>query len=409
MEDNPVFILTGNGNYGNRGCEAITTGTVQIIREYYKNPKFIAISFFQNNEQYLKQKKNELDENILHFRVKIDRNKIIDRAVKVFIPNIKTKIGEKIKHKEMLKHLDGSAAVINLAGDNYSLDYGNIRIFTDIDDTVIKNKKPIIFWGASIGPFIKNSSIENFMKKHLKKITAIFARETETIQYLSSIGIESKVYQVADPAFAMKPKKPGGTNLTIEKNSIGVNLSPFMARFAMDGNISMWGRRAKKIIEKILNDVPCNLYLIPHVTRINNNDYLFLKDIYESIEGPKKNIFLIPPSYNAMETKWIIGQLDLFVGARMHSTIAALSSYVPNLSLSYSIKSKGLNNDVFGHQNYLMDMGEITSDNIVKKMKIMLENSKEIKGELRKKIPEMEKRSKRSGKYLKDILDLSAD
>jgi len=409
MEDNPVFILAGNGNYENRGCEAITVGTVEIIREYYKNPKFIAISFFQNNEQYLKQKKNELDEKISHFRVKIDSKNIFNRAVSVFIPSTNPKIGEKIKHKELLKYLDESTAVINLAGDSYSLDYGSIRLFTDIDDTVIKNKKPIIFWGASIGPFIKNSSIENFMKKHLKKITAIFARETETIQYLSSIGIESNVYHVADPAFAMKPKKPKGINFPIEKNSIGVNLSPLMARFVMDGNISMWEKRAKKIIEKILNVMPSNLYLIPHVTRINNNDYLFLKDIYESIEDSKKNIFLIPPLYNAMEMKWIIGQLDLFVGARMHSTIAALSSYVPTLSLSYSIKSKGLNNDVFGHQNYLLDAGENTSDNIVKKMKIILENSKEIKGELRKKIPEMEKRSKRSGKYLKDILDLSAD
>jgi len=408
MEDKPVFILTGNGNYENRGCEAITTGTVQIIREYYKNPEFIALSFFQNNEQYLKQKKNELDENISHFRIKIDRNKIINRALKAFIPNIKPKIGQKIKHKKMLKYLDGSIAFINLAADNYSLDYGSIRLFADMDQVVIKNKKPIILWGASIGPFTKESSIENFMKNHLKKITAIFARETETIKYLSSIGIENNVYQVADPAFAMKPKKPKDTDFTIEKNSIGINLSPLMARFVMDGNISMWEKRAKKIIEKILNDIPSNLYLIPHVTRINNNDYLFLKNIYESIEDPKKNIFLIPPSYNAMEMKWIIGQLDLFLGSRMHSTIASLSSYVPTLSLSYSIKSKGINNDVFGHQNYLLDVGKSTTDNIVKKMKIMFQNSKEIKEELRKKIPEMEKRSKHSGKYLKDVLDLSA-
>ena len=409
MEDNPVFILAGNGNYENRGCEAITIGTVEIIREYYKNPKFIAISFFQNNEQYLKQKKNELDENISHFKIKRKRKNTFNRIVNVLIHNINPEMGGKIKHKEMLKYLDGSTAVINLAGDNYSLDYGNLRVFTDLDDTVIKNKKPIIFWGASIGPFSKNISIENFMKKHLKKINAIFVRETESIQYLSSIGIEKNVYHVADPAFVMKPKKPKEINFPIEKNSIGINLSPSLARFVMDGNISMWKRRAEKIIEKILNVMPSNLYLIPHVTRINNNDYLFLKDIYESIEDPKKNIFLVPPSYNAMEMKWIIGQLDLFVGARMHSTIAALSSYVPTLSLSYSIKSKGLNNDIFGHQNYLLDVGESTSDNIVKKMKIMLENSKEIKGELRKKIPEMEKRAKCSGKYLKDILDLSAD
>lgn len=408
MDENPLFILAGNGPYVNRGCEAIVRGTAEIIKKYYRSPRFFAVSNFENKRQYLEQKKNEPDNNISHFKVKKKKKKKSSKMYYLLLDRLNPETLKKRAYRNLLKFVDDSIAVLSLGGDNYSLDYGIPKNFTDLDDLVIKKKKPIILWGASVGPFSKNIQYENYMKKHLKKINGIFARETETIRYLSVIGIEKNVYQVADPAFFMEPKKPKNIDLRIEKNSIGINLSPLMARFVMDGNIVMWKKRAKKIIEKISIDIPNCLYLIPHVFKVNNNDYLFLKDVYELLEVPKNNIFLVPPSFNAQEIKWIIGQMDFFAGARMHSTIASLSSYVPTLSFPYSIKSKGINSDIFGHQDYILDTNEITSTKIVKKMKIMLDNSKEIRNELKEKIPEMQKRSLRSGQYLKEIIDFSA-
>jgi len=41
-----LFILAGNGPYENRGCEAITRGTVKMLKEFYEDPSFVAISHF---------------------------------------------------------------------------------------------------------------------------------------------------------------------------------------------------------------------------------------------------------------------------------------------------------------------------------------------------------------------------
>ena len=78
---------------------------------------------------------------------------------------------------------------------------------------------------------------------------------------------------------------------------------------------------------------------------------------------PQEKIFVIPPIYNAPETKWIISKMKFFAGARTHSTIAALSSYVPTLSFAYSIKAKGINKDIFGHEDLLYEPGKIKSKN----------------------------------------------
>ncbi len=68
---------------------------------------------------------------------------------------------------------------------------------------------------------------------------------------------------------------------------------------------------------------------------------------------------------SATQLKWFIGQCRLFVGARTHSTIASLGSAVPTLSLSYSMKARGLNQDLLGTQDYCISSDELSVERIV--------------------------------------------
>ena len=77
MSENPTFILAGNGPYDNRGCEAIVRGTAKILRHYYKDPRFICLSHFQNDKQYQQQCIHETDEAITHLHsYRLNRSKI---------------------------------------------------------------------------------------------------------------------------------------------------------------------------------------------------------------------------------------------------------------------------------------------------------------------------------------------
>ena len=59
-------------------------------------------------------------------------------------------------------------------------------------------------------------------------------------------------------------------------------------------------------------------------------------------EQAANRIAVLPPDYSPHELKWVIQQMSWFCGTRMHSTIAGLSSGVPTIALSYSIKTAGV-------------------------------------------------------------------
>jgi len=405
MNERPTFILAGNGPYENRGCEAIVRGTVKILRHYYKDPSFLCVSHFQNHEQVEKQSKAEYDAAIIHGKVnkyqnRFDPNWLIRLSLRKFY----SKPYKNWLYKEMTPYLKTSDSVLSIGGDNYSLDYGIPRLFTYLDDVVLAKKKPLIIWGASVGPFNRAPEYERYMRKHLQNINGIFARESATVEYLEKIGITNNVYEVADPAFLMDTNEPGQKKqIEIEEESIGINLSPLMAKYTNNGDMELWLNTASKIVKEISNKIDNKIYLIPHVTIPNSNDYLFLKEIQRRIEDSQKKIILIPPIYNASETKWIISKMKFFAGARTHSTIAALSSGVPTLSFAYSIKAKGINRDIFGHDNYCLNPEKLSPDIVTEKIKIMLENNKEIRSDLKFSIPKVKEKAFLAGKFLQEV------
>ena len=406
-KDRPLFILAGICPFENRGCEAIVRGTVNILRTYFQDPSFLILSYTQDTDFGLLSG-NEKDEAIIHKKMNYDEY----IAKKPFLKRILFML-DRTKNKfllcnEMLPYMDNARAVLSVGGDNYSLDYGIPAMFTDLDDVVLARKRPLILWGASVGPFNRLPRYETYMKRHLRKATAIFARESVTVDYLTKIGVTENVYHVADPAFLMDPVEPHHENkkLTIKRGAIGLNLSPLMARYVTGGDLRQWERIAANIVNTLAKKTGCPLYLIPHVTIPDSNDFSFLKKVRDLTDNSVKNeINLISPEYNAAETKWIISNMSLFAGARTHSTIAALSSNVPTLSFAYSIKAKGINRDIFGHEEYCLDPVQLTPEIVTSRIESMLAGTDNIKQELTEKMPFIRKSAMNAGKILQGIVE----
>jgi len=413
-EDRPLFILAGNGPYENRGCEAIVRGTVKILREYFSDPRFICISHFQSEDQFREQCIKESDRAIVHLASHhINKKNVIHTAWKpktwkalyrYFFNKETYYIGI---YRDILPYLNSATAVLSVGGDNYSIDFGGIPVaFTSFDDLVLRYNKPLIIWGASIGPFSAIPDYEKYMYGHLQKITGIYARESVTINYLKGIGVTENVYQVADPAFLMDPVKPAGIEeiLTIDEEAIGINLSPLMASFVTGGNIERWRATAAAIIENVAKRTERQIYLIPHVTSPHSDDYGFMQKAISHQLGKCRNLTLIPSKYNAAEIKWIISQMTLFAGARTHSTIAALSSGVPTLSFAYSIKAKGINRDVFGHTDYCLEPADLDAEVVSSIIVSMLDETPTIRSDLAARMPVVQKAALNAGMGLKHLI-----
>jgi len=412
-DEGPLFILAGNGPYENRGCEAIVRGTTKILREHFRDPRFICFSHFHSEEQFRKQCRDETDPAITHLRsTRMNKKQALRNFWKpgTWLYTYRSLFDSAaLKYQVyhgMLSHVDNAAAVLSVGGDNYSLDYGVPRLFTGLDDIVLEKKKPLAIWGASVGPFDSMPDYERYMSDHLQKVTGIFARESVTIDYLKNIGVTENVYPVADPAFLMDPVKPEGIEdvLPLDEEAIGLNLSPLMAKYVTGGDLEAWTSKAASIIESVAKTTGMPVYLIPHVTNPTSNDHEFMQRALSLIKDRNGNITLISPEYNAAETKWIISQMTLFAGARTHSTIAALSTSVPTLSFAYSIKAQGINRDIFGHTDYCMNPTDLEAEAVASRVTAMLDESAALRNDLAGRIPGVQRSALSAGMGLKHLI-----
>ncbi len=99
-----------------------------------------------------------------------------------------------------------------------------------------------------------------------------------------------------------------------------------------------------RLVEEVLAR-DCRVLLVPHVLGEGaESDRASCQEVVELVRDADRSARLMTVSgaLNAGQTKWLISRMDWFVGTRMHSTIAALSSGVPTTTLAYSLKARGV-------------------------------------------------------------------
>ena len=407
----PLFILAGNSSNFNRGCEGILRGTAHILSEHFPDPQFAVITSYKSDEQFEHQRTHESNPRIVHEKMYKsyrtgDPFFFLINGLRVLCPRVL----RHIIYKDMKPYLPRARAVLALGGDNYSLDYTKGPLWltkgpvacTELDELALSHRKPIILWGASVGPFSRAPAYERYMIDHLRKVH-IFAREPATVEYLAGQGLRDNVHRVADPAFVMPAEEPpGGCDVT--GGAIGLNLSPLLARFVTGGDVEKWKETAVRIIHRLAEKTGRPIYLIPHVVGgFSFCDDTLLQDVHSRVTTG--NVTLVDPHYNAPQVKWIISKMEVFAGARMHSTIAALSSGVPTLSFSYSIKSKGVNTDIFGHTDYCLSPDQVTPENVVARIEGLLQEKDAVRAHLAERLGHVKDMALKAGRLLKDILE----
>lgn len=410
MNDETLFILAGYGNYLNRGCEAIIRGTVHILRRHFSDPSFLVLSSFHNEQVLQQQRAGEYDPAIQHERTwgsqqRFDGPWFITNILRRTFPRL-------LRHffyGNLNPYLDKVPAVLAVGGDNYSIDYDSRPFrWTVLDDLVVSRGKPLIVWGASVGPFTRQPHYERYMSRHLRKVH-IFSRESLTTKYLNSLGLTANVYQVADPAFLMDPVAPAEQfvgSLPLENGAIGMNLSPLLSKYITAGNIDAWASEAAQIVQAVLERTGRAVCLIPHVTDANPRrcDYSFLRKVASLLKQPEDRLVMLPNNLSAAETKWVISKMSFFAGARTHATIAAISSCIPTLSFGYSVKSRGINQDVYGHTHYCMDAKDMSAQRVAAKIEEMMQDADRISSQLNDRVPALKNAALVAGQHLKIIL-----
>lgn len=250
------------------------------------------------------------------------------------------------------------------------------------DSLIIQKKlaeffcKKYILLPQTYGPFYeRNSAIK--AKSVLRRATRIYCRdELSQKMLLDSFNVNSKLS--SDMAFVLPYDKNAYT--FSQRNKIGINISGLLYRGGFDSpNQFELKLDYKQLINQLIEalSVDYEVHLISHVIDLKENahddDYCVCKQLHETFP----NTILAPAFNSPIEAKSYISNMNLFIGSRMHSTIAAFSSGVITIPISYSRKFEGL----FGSLKYpyVVNAREECTDSAFRKILNFIEKQDELK------------------------------
>ena len=208
-----------------------------------------------------------------------------------------------------------------------------------------RTKTPYIFTPQTYGPF-KRKMLERLSGAAIRKADYVFARDRISGDYAEKIS-GREVITVTDLAFALPYQKDSKDN---EKLKLGINVSGLLWNGGFNNEQNQFGLMAdykdycRKVIRFAINE-GYEVHIIPHVTVSAEVRKVSMDGDYpacEKLADEFSQVVLAPCFENPYDAKNYIANMDFFIGARMHSTIAAFSTQVVTIPFAYSRKFKGL-------------------------------------------------------------------
>jgi polysaccharide pyruvyl transferase WcaK-like protein len=405
-----TIYFTGQNNFGNRGCEALVRSSVATLREQIPDAHFLVPSIdpVRDAAQWPDAAAQGV-EFVPSPKVParyVWRDRLCRR-----LPFLKSLAWPSLAGQPDLEpYLQRADIVISIGGDNISLDYGleSLFFFVGVAERALELGKQVALWGASVGPFSSEPRVERQLAAHLRKLDLVSIRESHSVAYLKSIGVAANVVPVADSAFALE-RQP--VNLAPfwpaegEEGVLGLNVSPLIEKtYARSGRPGSVAQETVAFINWILAHTKLSVLLVPHVAPLDgapgNNDEIYLDTIREQVLNGNDRVRIVPSGLNACQLKEIIAHCSLFIGARTHATIAAMSTGVPTVSIAYSVKARGLNRDLFGHERYVLPTNDVSTETLQSHLAILRNEQDAIRALLSERLPEWKSKARLSAQVL---------
>lgn len=281
-------------------------------------------------------------------------------------------------------------------GDSFSDIYGLQRFIRGFLTaySVILVKGTIIQFPQTYGPF--KTGLSRILAKVLfSRSSVVVARDNQSLKLAREyVSDSTQLLTCPDIAFSLVPIKPQVLPLIYQGSKpdsglelLGINVSGLLYYGGYSRN-NMFDLKLE--YRKVVPELICTLLklfqghivLIPHTLAPKGSvesDNSACADIYNSLGvEAKKRVHLIDGDYDCHELKWIIGQTNFFIGARMHSCIAALSQGVPCIGIAYSSKFYGVFQSV-SFEDWVVDARVLTSQQLIDKIILLFQKRDKVR------------------------------
>jgi colanic acid/amylovoran biosynthesis protein len=194
----------------------------------------------------------------------------------------------------------------------------------------------------------------------------------------------------------------------LKGHTLGITVSSIVEkRFNKSHDGKNFIKEIAAMLDQIIDSLDISVLFVGHVTGPSEqkDDRLTAKRVHQAMKNQKK-AFVLNGNYRPDELKGVIARCDVFIGARMHSNIAALSTTVPTLAIGYSHKTQGIMSSA-GMSKYVYNIDNLDTNKIYKDLVSVYKNRTHIANDLKKSATFLKAESRKNLDIIRELTEAS--
>ena len=412
-----IAILGATFETQNMGVSALTAGTIKCILSQHPYAVISLLDYAKKPSAYmLRLQGRNVSVPLVNMRFSkkfYQPNNIAFLLLLAVLSKLMPirKVGERLlARNECLRHIAEATLIASIAGgDSFSDTYGLTRLlYVGLPQVlVLILGKPLLLLPQTVGPFRGRFSrtIARYILQHAFRVYTRDYRSLKEVEALFRSSLNQDKYEFCyDVGFVLDPIEPSRhevVGLTIDKPRrsplVGVNISGLLFKGGYTRNNAFGLRSSYKdlvysLIDLLISKKGADVLIVPHVFGSqpdSESDSVVCEQVFAALEEKYEGrLGLLRGTYNQSEIKYLIGQCDFFVGARMHACIAAVSQHVPALSVAYSDKFAGVM-ETIGIESMVADARRLSVEEILRGVEESYERRAITRQMLERRIPQV--------------------
>jgi polysaccharide pyruvyl transferase WcaK-like protein len=410
-----VLLLGATFATDNLGVEALARGALSVLAEAYPAADISLLDYGKDQDSRIVEvggRALTIRQCNLRFSWKLwlPNNIAILIALALLARLLGRRLGASlVRNNRWLNEIASADRAFALSGgDSFSDIYGLGRLWYVAlpQCLVLLVGRPLVLLPQTIGPF-RGRFARWLARTIVRSASQVFSRDHDGVavgrQLMAQATDHDRVLFAPDLGILLEPARPQdplATDLHCLRQQakllVGVNVSGLLAaggyrsdmfRFQVDYRDLM-----KQLVTYLVEQRGVQVLFIPHVLGSQSESDLpaierLMESLPPTIPGSTTRI---TASLHADETKYVIGLCDVFVGARMHACIGALSQGIPAIGVSYSRKFAGVF-ETFGVDTLVFDTARGSVHDLLRLVDMAVDRNAGLRATIEKKACEARK------------------
>ncbi len=404
------ILIVGHDTFENRGCQALIVTTTEMLKQQMPDARFKVFSWDPDYDRERFVQNGIPCDFVLHpFNTgEFSRR---NRFWLFLNGTLKFRTDKGLRAPQRFFDAVSRADLVVVSGGDVLADYGEAAVKHYFFPVAVASAlgKPVYVFAQSISRY-PDRGLESFCRRLLDRTGLITVREKISYDYLRELDIRAPFHRTADPAFLLRPCGPGRTKEILGEEGIDGGGEPRIG-FSVSRTVTRWGGSdhggfvdgMAGVLDRLAERYRDVRFLfVPHVSNRRdeeNDDRAIGRQIARKVSC-RDRVDLVEGDYRCDELKALIGTCGLFVGARTHATIAAVSQGIPTLALAYSIKASGIMGELLDEEVCVLEAGDFSADRLFRMIENLQEHQDRYRDRIRSRLPHVRELASRNGELV---------